>query len=369
MRAIELFSGIGGFRIALDELGFETVFANDIDEKASFVYKNNFGTEAFIQGDINHYKKLIPSHNILTAGFPCQPFSSAGKKKGVADPRGSLFESIVNILKTNLPKYFVLENVKRLISMESGVHFATILKALSDCGYYLEWRVINATQFGLPQSRERIIITGIKKDNFQPTACLIESNESFCFFKDPFNYSNWVSLSKHRASFKNWGLCFNGNFFTQSLNYAQFEPIVRLRDILQDDVPEIFDFTVSTLERIPNSEYVNKFFNGVQILYNQKGGARMGYSVFGTEGIAPTLTSTTSRHYERYEINGKYRRLTNIEYARIQGFPDNHCQGVSVYDQYTLFGNAVPPQMVKWAISKITKDESFLPSAQQMELF
>ena len=102
MRAIELFSGIGGFRIALDELGFETVFANDIDEKASFVYKNNFGTEAFIQGDINHYKNLIPSHNILTAGFPCQPFSSAGKKKGVADPRGTLFESIVNILNFEL---------------------------------------------------------------------------------------------------------------------------------------------------------------------------------------------------------------------------------------------------------------------------
>ena len=80
----------------------------------------------------------------------------------------------------------------------------------------------------------------------------------------------------------------------------------------------------------------------------------MGYSIFGVRGVAPTLTSSTSRHYERYEIDGAYRRLTNVEYARIQGFPDNHCRNISVYDQYVLFGNAVPPALVKWAINQVT---------------
>jgi len=80
----------------------------------------------------------------------------------------------------------------------------------------------------------------------------------------------------------------------------------------------------------------------------------MGYSIFGVDGVAPTLTCTTSRHYERYEINSEFRRLTNIEYARIQGFPDDHCRGVKVYNQYSLYGNAVPPDMVEWAIKKTT---------------
>ena len=83
----------------------------------------------------------------------------------------------------------------------------------------------------------------------------------------------------------------------------------------------------------------------------------MGYTIFGTSGIAPTLTATASRHYERYKIGEKYRRLTNVEYARLQGFPDDHCSSVTVYNQYALYGNAVPPIMAKWAISKVTNCE------------
>jgi DNA (cytosine-5)-methyltransferase 1 len=122
--------------------------------------------------------------------------------------------------------------------------------------------------------------------------------------------------------------------------------------VLEKSPDDVFFFTEDTIERIKNSEEVNRFFNGVEILYNQKGGARMGYSIFGTSGVAPTLTCTTSRHYERYKIGNKFRRLTNIEYARIQGFPDNHCQSATRYDQYRLYGNAVPPQLVKWAIDR-----------------
>ncbi len=93
-------------------------------------------------------------------------------------------------------------------------------------------------------------------------------------------------------------------------------------------------FNEDSEERIKNSVKVDRYYGGVQILYNQKGGARMGYSIFGVKGVAPTLTCTTSRHYERYQIQNEFRRLTNIEYARIQGFPDNHDDKWYVYKAY-----------------------------------
>lgn len=95
----------------------------------------------------------------------------------------------------------------------------------------------------------------------------------------------------------------------------------------------------------------------------------MGYTVFGTKGLSPTLTASTSRHYERYKIGDKFRRLTNIEYARLQGFPDDHCVGVTVYDQYQLYGNAIPPQMAEWALTKITRKGTSIKIASQGDLF
>ena len=147
---------------------------------------------------------------------------------------------------------------------------------------------------------------------------------------------------------------------------------VTLGTILESDVDTQFDFTESTLKRLEDSTPVNHFVQGVQILYNQVGGARMGYTVFGIDGVAPTLTSTTSRHYERYKIGNKYRRLTNIEYARIQGFPDNHCTAVSIYDQYPLFGNAIPPVMAGWVMDCILENrvaKITMPKFEQLQLF
>ncbi len=109
---------------------------------------------------------------------------------------------------------------------------------------------------------------------------------------------------------------------------------------------------------------------GVEILSNQAGGARMGYTVFGVEGLAPTLTATTSRHYERYKVGSRYRRLTNVEYARIQGFPDDHCAPVAIYEQYRLFGNAVPPPMAHWVVERALSS-GFIPvfeGTSQLEL-
>ncbi|ENV31977.1 DNA cytosine methyltransferase [Acinetobacter gerneri] len=360
MKAIELFAGIGGFRLACDELGIDTIWANDIDKNASKVYRQNFPTTIHIQDDINAHLAEVPDHDLLTGGFPCQPFSSAGKKLGINDVRGTLFASIVEIINLKQPKFFVLENVKRLLSMDNGSHFSTILNALSSIGYFIEWRLLNATNFGLPQNRERVIITGYRTESIKEISPrLLPKNDTrnvnYLSLKKVYDFSKWVNFSQHKSKFKNWGCAYNGKFIDIDIqDFSMSLPTKYLYQILEKNPDNSFFFNEDTKKRIEESIEVNRYYNGVEIRYNQKGGARMGYSIFGVRGVAPTLTSSTSRHYERYEIDGAYRRLTNVEYARIQGFPDNHCQNISVYDQYVLFGNAVPPALVKWAINQLT---------------
>ena len=358
-KAIELFAGIGGFRLACDNLGIETVFANDMEPNAVKVYRDNFGENSIIQGDINTLLEQIPDHDILTGGFPCQPFSRAGKKKGINDYRGTLFETIVKIVDDKKPDFFVLENVNSLLFMQGGRHYRTILFALSNLGYKIEWRVFNAMEFGLPQHRERVIIVGSKNR---------EHNESY-FFSDGLKNSLRCDIDKS-GNFSNWGMAYNGKYVTFKTN-KNVKCNVSLNDILQkpSDLQESFDYTDDTLKRIDKSVYVNKLCNGVRILYNKNGGARMGYTIFGTDGVSPTLTSSTSRHYERYKVGDRYRRLTNVEYARLQGFPDDHCKVVPPYTQYKLYGNAVPHQIVEYVLSKIINDDFIKIITNTIRLF
>jgi len=264
--------------------------------------------------------------------------------------------------------------------MEEGRHFATILNELANLDYRIEWRLINAMHFGLPQNRQRVVILGaLEKDTqdnlpnirLASTENIAELSDST--FQTLTNVERWTRIKDHGTRFPMWGLAKTGVFF--GYNFAQFypaTPIVSLREVLESDVDCQFDFTESTLNRLQNSIPVNDFVQGVQILYNQSGGARMGYTVFGIDGVAPTLTSTTSRHYERYKIGNQFRRLTNVEYARIQGFPDQHCAGISIYDQYALFGNAIPPVMAGWVMDCILENKVVQlkkPKFEQLSLF
>lgn len=371
LKAIEMFAGIGGFRLASDRLGIDTIWANDINEKAVQVYKDRFGSEEIVQGDINNLLGEIPPHDILTGGFPCQPFSRAGKKMGIDDIRGTLFESIVNVLKSHNPEYFFLENVNSLLFLDNGRHFRTILFALSGLGYKIEWRVFNAVAFGLPQQRLRVIISGCKS---------AKKNESFFITETelaamPQTTRNaiagkWRDIESSKGKFPQWGMAYKGMFTAFDFDPTRnIQPERRLKDILETDVGPEFDFTENTKERILKSEFIDKFYNGVHILYNQGHGARMGYTIFGTDGVSPTLTASASRHYERYEIDGKYRRLTNVEYARLQGFPDEHCSAVSIYEQYRLYGNAVPPQLVEYVMRRVLEHKTVRIESNNQDLF
>ncbi|MDR0510603.1 MAG: DNA (cytosine-5-)-methyltransferase [Rikenellaceae bacterium] len=168
IRFIDLFCGIGGFRVAMDEVcndnGVkpECVFSSDIDRYCQDSYEVNFGHRP--HGDITMIDPdSIPDHDVLFAGFPCQPFSIIGQMKGFEDTRGTLFFYIANILKCKQPKAFILENVKQLTGHNGGQTLKVIIKTLLDLGYNVRYSVLNALDYGLPQKRERIIIVGHKE--------------------------------------------------------------------------------------------------------------------------------------------------------------------------------------------------------------
>lgn len=161
IRFVELFAGIGGFRLALEQQGMKCVWANDIDESACEVYRSQWNDKTLHEGDINEINpKEIPDHDLMVGGFPCQPFSFAGSQRGFDDTRGTLFFSIARILREKRPKGFIFENVKGILSNDSGKTFLKILSTLDELGYDVEWRVLNSKDFGVPQNRERVYITG-----------------------------------------------------------------------------------------------------------------------------------------------------------------------------------------------------------------
>jgi DNA (cytosine-5)-methyltransferase 1 len=185
-RFIDLFAGLGGIRIPFEELGGECVFSSEWDAHAQKMYEANFNEKP--SGDITKIPSSdIPEHDVLLAGFPCQPFSIMGDKKGFQDTRGTLFFEIQRILEHHKPRAFLLENVKQLVTHNNGQTLQTILTVLRDLGYHVYYKVLNALDFGVPQRRERIIIVGFKEftffqfpqplGSFTPLSSILEDGE------------------------------------------------------------------------------------------------------------------------------------------------------------------------------------------------
>ena len=170
MKYIDLFSGIGGFHLAMERNNFELVLACENNEKARETYKLNFGDKY----DLNNEKifpkditllneKEIPDFDILCAGFPCQAFSKAGKQRGFEDTRGTLFFNVAKILKEKKPEYFILENVSNLLKHDNGKTFEVISNSLTELGYFFDFKIIKLSDHGLPQFRPRVYIIGTRK--------------------------------------------------------------------------------------------------------------------------------------------------------------------------------------------------------------
>lgn len=157
----DMFCGIGGFHVAASSLGLRCVFACDTDEPCRRVYEHNFGFCPV--GDIAQVKiRDLPDYDLLLAGFPCQPFSIIGSRKGFSDPKGLLFFELVKIIKRKRPQAVVLENVKQLATHNKGRALKKILGTLNDLGYRTDHRILNAINFGLPQRRERVFIVALR---------------------------------------------------------------------------------------------------------------------------------------------------------------------------------------------------------------
>ncbi len=162
-RFIDLFAGIGGFHVGLARQGLACVFASEIDAAAAAAYQANFRMAP--AGDISTIEaRDIPAHDVLCAGFPCQPFSRAGKRQGLEDDRGQLFHEIVRIAKHHQPELLLLENVPTILTIDGGAAQREIYARLDEIGYRLQHVVLNAGDYGLPQRRQRVYFVGIRRD-------------------------------------------------------------------------------------------------------------------------------------------------------------------------------------------------------------
>lgn len=296
MTFIDLFAGLGGFRIALESLGAKCVYSNEWDEPVKQVYADNFGD--IPEGDITLVdEQTIPNHDILCAGFPCQAFSISGKQRGFEDSRGTLFFDVARIVKAKKPKIVFMENVKNFASHDGGKTLEVVKGTMEELGYTFYQRVLNAVDYGVPQKRERIYMVCFRND--------IKRGE--------FEYPKPFKLTKHVEDY-----------------LLKDESMV---EYLYVDRPDTY------MKDIEDNVYSDK---PIRLGIVNKGG--QGERIYSTKGIAITLSAYGGGVFSKtggYLINGKTRKLHPKECARIMGYPDNYKICSSANQAYKQFGNSV----------------------------
>lgn len=316
-----MFAGIGGFRMALQDVGGKCVFSSEWDTQAQKTYFANYGEVPF--GDITKRstKQYIPDNfDVLCAGFPCQPFSISGKQKGFEDTRGTLFFDICEIISEKQPKVVFLENVKHLVHHDGGNTLKTILSKLEELGYKVSWKVLNGADFGIPQNRERIIIIGCKDKLFdfsqlpklpkRPLSEFLDSEGEFEFLK-PEEYTLIENPKRQPDS----GLIFAG-YRNKSIRKAGVRPGTE---------------HLSRVHKQPNR-------------------------IYSVDGIHPTLPSQESSGRFFILLDDKrVRKLTINECWRIMGFPDNFIKVSAIGQQYRQLGNSVCVKMIEEIAKEIKR--------------
>tara|TARA_Y100001970_G_C14258593_1_gene877618 strand:- start:12753 stop:14021 length:1269 start_codon:yes stop_codon:yes gene_type:complete len=374
IKVIELFAGVGGFRLGLEKSNFEVIWSNQWEpmtkiQHASDVYSFKFGNKNHSNKDINKVEtKDIPDHDMLVGGFPCQDYSVANTLKlsgGLKGKKGVLWWNIEKILrekKSKKPKYLLLENVDRLLkspATQRGRDFAIMLASLSDLGYGVEWRIINAADYGMPQRRRRVFFlayhkstnlykkmiknekTWIDNDGVLANAFPCTSVYRTIFHKSEIN-GNLEDLTKNfnknnknnKSPFENSGIMINRKFTSYNVDSVYDNKKTVLKDILikNIDVPDEFFVDKKIAE---DSEKGWAFHKGAkQIPRTDKNGFKYIFSEGSmnlTDDInKPSRTIITaeggnspSRTKHLIKNNGKYRRLTPLELERLNMFPDN----------------------------------------------
>lgn len=327
LTVVELFAGVGGFRLGFDHAGgFKTIYANDFDDWCKKTYDGYFGEGAMDLRDIQTVSAdEIPDCDILTAGFPCQPFSKIGKLHGFSDARGTLFWDVLRILKAKRPRAFILENVANLMNHDKGHTFERIRDGLeNDLGYHVHYQVLNTKNYGTPQDRKRIYMVGFRDDL-------------------PFEFPEPIELKTF------------------------------VKDILEKE--PVHDFYYMS----------QKYMDGLE-RHKQRHAAKghgFGYRVLDPNGISTTcvvgnmgrernLIKDTPRPYAVNRTNSQLnhegiRKLTVREYARLQGFPDDYEFADKVTIAYKQIGNAVSVPVAEAVAIQVKRTLSLAYSPRLIE--
>ena len=310
MRVCSLFSGIGGIDLAFQQAGFQVVWANEIDKYAANTYAHNLGSFALTIGDIAKVEiSEIPEFDVLVAGFPCQPFSTAGKLKGFNDDRGELFFQIAKVVEAKKPQVIFLENVANLLEHDEGKSFLTVYNALAPLGYAFRYQVLEPYDYGnIPQGRSRIFIVGFK-------------DEKKC---ENFRFPEKIQLTQNLGQFFDRSIKHSDCYYYNESNkyYGELKQIVKQKDC----VYRIFD-----------SGVVKKPY------YN-----------------CPALTAYMGNCFERVPIfldDYGIRRLTPYECLKLQGFPDDYkfAPGTPMRKAYKQVGNSVCVPVIRKIVEQIKK--------------
>ena len=393
---IELFAGVGGFRVGLNDIhGFDDngkaienrdwkfVWANQWEpattvQHAYDCYVTRFGNECSNEDISKVDSKDIPNHTLLCGGFPCQDYSvarSLSKEKGIEGKKGVLFWDIARILKDKKTPFFLLENVDRLLkspSKQRGRDFGIMLRTLSDLGYNVEWRIINAADYGAAQRRRRIFIFGWKKttkyneniDYIGPKYLIaqegvfarafpIEQEDSKYRCIDLLQYEDTVDITKHfKAEFENSGIMINGKVWTRKVTPIYEEPIT---------IGEIREKRKGLSKYILTGEKLKKFEylrGGKKILRTRPDGTEYYYSegsmseydsldLPGRTMLTSEGSVNRSTHIIPDKETGKLRLLTPIEAERLQSFPDDWTNtGMPENRRYFMMGNALVTKVI-----------------------
>lgn len=394
IKTIELFAGVGGFRIGLENVKnnnkeFNIIWSNQWEpstkiQHASQIYEKQFGEYNHSNEDISKVKIVdIPNHDMLVGGFPCQDYSVASTLKnshGINGKKGVLWWEIYRILqekKEKAPKYLLLENVDRLLkspAKQRGRDFAIILSSLNALGYAVEWRVINASEYGMPQRRRRVFIFASKKDtvfykDLEKNSLEDNLNKKGLFAKTfPIKNidkskiitrelsddlvditDNFNKETPKDNAFLDAGYMINGVYYTSKVEANYNGKYSVLGDFLEEekDIPEEFYINDEELKKweyqkgSKSIERVNKT-TGHKYTYSE---GSMGFPDCLKKPARTIITGEGGASASRFKhvilVNGKYRRLTPVELEQLNMFPKNHTQGVTNAKRAFLMGNAL----------------------------
>lgn len=401
----ELFAGVGGFRIGLARAGLKTVFSNQWEpstkiQHASSVYVANFGEDGHSSIDIAKVERIPTNFDVLVGGFPCQDYSVAKtlrSAKGLRGKKGVLWWEILRLVETHEPKFVFLENVDRLLKSpanQRGRDFAVMLRTLSDAGYIIEWRVVNAAEFGFPQRRIRVFIVArrektlgksvkpfdyITKFGILARALPVVSTQLDC--TEVVIEEDWGRISKYfnkvvgsKSPFMNSGVFYKGVAYTLKTQSAPGKTkFYTLGDVLQNesDVDDSFFIPANQLKAwkyLKGAKSIDRVHKGSGTKYKYAEGS-MAFPDLASNPSRTILTGeggvTPSRFKHIIKTRGgRYRRLTSIELERLNGFPDdwtkygNNGEEIPPSRRGFLMGNAVVVGLIAKIGNEIAKEIS-----------